>query len=150
MVKHNLVFLLRNKLDRTAKAKEVFDSIKEYENNKDAYYLHKSLFALYDKKEQEAKIAIIKALEQIENRLPVETQDDWWRYAEVVIGLGYANWFLEILKNKSYDKILTPYYEAIKTFTLIKEQAETYLSTKALEIREATHLIIDKIKEYRH
>jgi len=146
--KFNLVFLLRDKLDKIEEAKELFYTIKDYKSVKDSYYLNLSLFALYDKKEEGAKLTIIKALSEINDRLPFDTQDDWWRYAAIINRLSHTEWFLEILKNNDFDIVLAPYYEAIKTFTLKENEIDSYLSTKALEIREAAYLVIDKIKQY--
>ena len=50
--------------------------------------------------------------------------------------------------NELGDLYQAPYYEAIKTFTLQENEIEYYLSTKALEIREAAYTVIDKIKQY--
>jgi tetratricopeptide (TPR) repeat protein len=138
--KYNLVFLYRDKINKIKEAEEVFNTIKLTEELADSYYLNEALFELYKKNEGLASEFLNKALDFVMEGLPPNTQDDWWRFAKIVIKLGYSNWFLEIMEGKGFDVILSPYFTAIKATTYVDRQG--YLNTKAVEIREAAlHLI---------
>ena len=146
IVKLNLIFLLRDKLGEIKKAKEMFESIKVYNELKDSYYLNAALFDLYEKNVGLAEKNMNKALDFIGDKLPTNTQDDWWRFAAVTHQLGYDKWLLNNLEEKGYDKILSPYYVAIKALSI--DDGPKYLSSKAVEIRDAAKIVLDKIKEY--
>ena len=85
-------------------------------------------------------------MDKIESTLPESTQDDWWRFGAVVVKLGYGNWLLAILEEKGYDIILSPYYVAIKAMT--EKDADGYLNSKAVEIREPARKLIEIMQKY--
>jgi len=146
MTKLNLIFLLRDKLGERKKARKMFESIKEYDEFKDSYYLNAALFDLYDKNVGLAEKNMIKAFDAIGDKLPVTTQGDWWRFAAVTHKLGYNQWLLNNLEEKAYDKILSPYYVAIKSLSI--DESSKYLNSKAVEIRDAAKIVLNKIKGY--
>ena len=146
VAKLNLIFLLRDKLGEIKKSREMFESIKEYDELKDSYYLNAALFDLYDKNAGLAEKNLINALDYIGEKLPLNTQDDWWRFAAVTHKLGYNQWLLNNLEEKGYDKILSPYYVAIKSFSI--DESSKYLNSKAVEIRDAAKIVLNKIKRY--
>jgi len=144
--KHNLIFLYRDKLQKLEKAKKIFEEIKFEQSIKDSYYLHFSLFTLYEKNEGNAKHDLLKALSVIGQELPPHSQNDWFRFAAVTTKLGYNQWLQDILKEQGYDVILAPYFVAIKA---LNEKDEIgYLNSKAVEIREPAKKIIEMIKRY--
>ena len=80
----------------------------------------------------------------------------WWiRFGYVVIKLGYGSWLLEILEEKGYDIVLSPYYTAIQALEIEKQDskngkadAEIYLKNRAVEISEPARKIIKRIRKY--
>ncbi|MBL0192517.1 MAG: hypothetical protein IPQ18_14610 [Saprospiraceae bacterium] len=48
----------------------------------------------------------------MENKNPVNTFDDWIRYASVAIKKGFGSEILSIFKENSIDILMRPYYEA--------------------------------------
>lgn len=144
--KYNLVFLYRDKMNKSLEAEKLFNEFKINEEIEDSYWLNKSLFDLYKKNEGIAKDFLIKALDKIDDKLPTNTQDDWWRFGAVVAKLGYGNWFLQILEENGFDIILAPYYVAIKAMS--EKNSEGYLNSKAVEIREPARKIMEIMKKY--
>jgi len=144
--KINLVFLYRDTMNRIKDAEEVFNSIVMDETIADSYWLNKALFELYKRNEGSAKEYFEKALENIHDKLPHNTQDDWWRFGAIVTKLGFGNWAVSILKEHGYDIILSPYYVAIKAMN--EKDTEGYLNSKALEIREPAIRLIEIMKKY--
>jgi hypothetical protein len=79
----------------------------------------------------------------------------WTRFGYVVNKLGYGSWLLAILEEKNYDIVLSPYYTAIQSLKIEKqdskngkEEAEIYLKNRAIEISEPAREIIKKIRKY--
>jgi tetratricopeptide (TPR) repeat protein len=146
--KLNLTSLYRDRLNKIDDAKIVFDTIQFSEDNfPDFYWLNKTLFELYNRNEGIAEEYLEKAFKTIESDGFIEdTQDDWWQFAGVVIRLGYSSWFLNMLKNRELDVILSPYYVAIEALTA--KDAKAYLNTVAAEKREAAKDVIEIIRKY--
>ncbi|NOU17944.1 MAG: tetratricopeptide repeat protein [Bacteroidales bacterium] len=145
-IRYNLVFLLRDKMNRLKEAEELFNSIEIDEAVEDSHWLNKTLFELYKRNEGLAKNYFIKALEIIDNNLPISTQDDWWRFGAVVNKLGYNSWLVSIFEKTGYDIILSPYYVAVKAMN--EKDTEGYLNSKAVEIREPVRKLIEIMKKY--
>ncbi len=144
--KYNLVFLYRDKLNEFEKAQKYFNELVIIPDLEDSYWLNKSLFELYKRNEGISKEYLINALKKIVHQLPMNTQDDWWRFGAVVTKLGFGNWFLTILEESGFDIILAPYYVAIKALT--EKDSEGYLNSKAVEIREPARKIMEIMKKY--
>jgi hypothetical protein len=144
--KSNLVFLLRDKLNKYTEAEIIFNTIKDIREAVDSYWLNKTLFELYKQNKGIANEYILKALEKIKEQLPQNTQDDWWRFGAVASKLGYGKWFTDILEEKGFDIILSPYYVAIKAMN--EKDTEGYLNSKAVEIREPARKIMGIMKSY--
>ncbi|PQJ80754.1 tetratricopeptide repeat protein [Polaribacter porphyrae] len=143
-VKYNLVFLYRDKMNKQKEAEELFSTLIINKDLKDSYWLNKSLFELYKKNQGTASEFLLKALNIINNKLPTNTQDDWFRFAGVTLKQGFGKWLLEILKENDFDIILAPYYVAIKA--ILEKDTEGYLNSKALEIREPAKKIVEIIQ----
>ncbi len=144
--KINLIFLLRDKMNRIDEAEELFSTLHIADDFEDSYWLNKSLFDLYKKNEGVAKESLNKALAKIETGFPENTQDDWWRFGSIAVKLGYGNWLATILEECGYDIVLSPYYVAIKAMT--EKNPEAYLISKAVEIREPARKLIEIMKNY--
>lgn len=143
---HNLIFLYRDKMNRHKEAQDLFNEIEIDEDLEDTYWLQKTLFELYKRNEGSAKGFLENALNKIENKLPDNTQDDWWRFGSVVTKLGYSDWLLNIMEENGFDLILSPYYVAIKAMN--EKDMEGYLNSKAVEIREPAKKLIEIMKKY--
>lgn len=144
--KSNLVFLLRDKLNNYTEAEIIFNTIKDIREVVDSYWLNKTLFELYKQNKGIANDYILKALEKIKDLLPQNTQDDWWRFGAVASKLGYGKWFTDILEEKGFDIVLSPYYVAIKAMN--EKDTDGYLNSKAVEIREPARKIMEIMKSY--
>ena len=120
------------------------DSFGNYE-----YLLHEALSELHNRNEGIAKGFLSDALKSIKDELPKETMGSWYYFAAKCLNLNYAKWFLEILKEKGFDKILSPYYVAVQALEIEqrenKEKAEIYLKNRAVEISEPARMIIERI-----
>ncbi len=144
--KYNLVFLYRDKLNKLKEAKELFESITDNSELKDSHFLNKALFAYYEKNAGIAKGFIIEALNEIDDSLPSDTQDDWWRTAATIVKLGYGTHFLQTLAENGYDVILRPYYVAIHA--LIQKNPDLFFNSIAAEVREPAKKILEMMKRY--
>ncbi|MEO1260607.1 MAG: tetratricopeptide repeat protein [Bacteroidota bacterium] len=144
--KYNLVFLNRDRLNKIDKAKLIFESLVPTEVLYDSYWLNYTLFNLYEKNVGEASKNLVKALEHVQTELPPDTKEDWWRFASVVIRLGYAEEVLFTMKGNNFDMFLYPLYTAIEAAT--QKDPAAFLKSKAVEVREAAALILEKIKKY--
>ena len=142
----NLVFLYRDAMNRISDSKKIFESSDIDEELKDTYFLNKALFAYYDQNAGIAKEWIEKALDQIKDRLPNNTQDDWWRSGAVAVKLGFGSHFLGVLKEHGFDTILRPYYVAIQA--LMEKNPESFLISIAAEVREPARQIMNWMKRY--
>lgn len=147
MVNLNLVFLYRDKMNRMEDAKAIFKTLKPEGELVDSYWLNDALFAFYDQNIGIAKQSFQKALEQIHGELPDNTQDDWWRFAAVAHKLGHTQAILDTMKERGFDIQLRPYYVAIEALSV--KNGDAFLKSKAVEIREAAALILEKIKKYQ-
>jgi tetratricopeptide (TPR) repeat protein len=147
--KANLVFLYRDKLNDFSKALQLFketESMYIKSKVKDTAYLHRAIFALHNKNWGTSVDFWKEALEQIENKLPEHTKDDWQRSAAVAVKLGYGKNLMELLEETGHSRIFRPFYEAIKALTL---NDEDYLRTQvAAEVREVALAMYAYMKKY--
>ena len=144
--KSNLVFLYRDRLNKLDEAESMFNQIEFKKEIEDSYWLNKSLFELYKQNKGIATECIEKALSLIHGTLPPITQDDWWRFGAIATKLRCGKWFTDILEEKGFDIILSPYYVAIKAMN--EKDTEGYLNSKAVEIREPARKIMEIMKSY--
>jgi len=146
---NNLKFLYRNKLGEIPNLRKLFNAIKDILET-DERFLQETLFELHNRNEGIAKEFLSKALQTIENELPKTTIEEWYYFAAICLQLNYGNWFLNILKEKGFDKILSPYFVAVQALEIEqkenKEKAEIYLKNRAIEISEPARMIIEKIR----
>lgn len=143
---YNLVFLWRDKMGKLEEAKKLFDTIEKDDEVKDSYLLNQALFALYDSNLGIANNYFKEAFEFIGDKLPIHTQDDWYRAAAVSIQLGFGKNLLEIFANHGYDIILKPLYVAIEA--IIKNDEPLFFNSIAAEVREPAKKIADIIGTY--
>lgn len=144
--KLNLIFLYRDKMNRLEDAKAIFEELAIKEYFEDSYWLNATLFALYDKNVGTARDELRKALEKTHGNLPVNTRDDWWRFAAVASSLGHAQFILDVLKEGGYDITLKPYYIALQA--TLEKDSQAFLNSIAVEVREPAAFILEKIKKY--
>jgi len=160
----HLTFLYRDKLNEMNKAIEIFKEIEQKINNDEnkkfvsRYYLHKTLFELHNQNKGLAKGYLSQSFEVLEkeNKIAFIANKYWWaRFGSVVLDLGCGSWFSNILEEKGYNTVLSPYYTAIHSLEIEKqdskngkEEAETYLKNRAIEISEPAREIINTIRKY--
>ncbi len=149
VVKYNLVFLYRDKLNNVNKALKLFKEINNpYSEStlRDTFYLHQAIFALHNKNWGTSAEFWVQALNQIEDKIPYETKEDWQRSAAVAVKLGYGKNLLELLEETGHSRIFRPFYEAIKALTL---NDEDYLRTQvAAEVREVALAMYAYMRKY--
>jgi tetratricopeptide (TPR) repeat protein len=160
--KFHLIFLYRDKLDEMSKAAALFNSIDENKiNEKEGiffvcrYYLHKTLFELYNTNKGLAREYLLQAFDILESEGKISSVANmyWWiRFGSVVINLGCSSWLLAVLEEKDYNIVLSPYYTAIQAMAIEqqdgKKDAETYLNNQAVEISNPAKIIVEKMKKY--
>ena len=146
VIKLNLVSLYRDRMNRLSQAKELFNSIPFKDSPVDSHALNEALFAYCDQNAGIAKEWLEKGLLQIKDRLPTNTQDDWWRSGAVSVKLGFGSHFLAVMKEHGFDTILRPYYVAIQA--LMEPKPESFLISKAAEVREPARQIMNWMKRY--
>ena len=159
----SLIFLYRDKLDEMEKAMELFNSIDKQEVEQDKYflcqyYLNKVAFELYNQNKGLAKENLLQTFDILdkEDRLAAVANEHWWiKFGSTVVKLGYGSWLLDILEEKGYDIVLSPYYTAIRALEIEtqdskagKKNAELYLNNRAIEIGNPARAIIEKIRRY--
>lgn len=144
--KINLVFLWRDKLKKIAEAKELFNNIPKSDELADSYSLNQALFAYYDNNVGIAEKHLKEALKSIGETLPLNTVDDWYRSAAVIVKLGYSDNLLRVFHNTGHDIILKPFYIAIEAIS--KKEDELFFNSIAAEIREPAKKIMALIKNH--
>ncbi|NOT50345.1 MAG: tetratricopeptide repeat protein [Chitinophagaceae bacterium] len=146
--KYNLVFLWRDKMGKITEAKKLFDSIQADDGIRDSHYLNEALFAFYDKNIGIANPFVQKAIDVIKNdKLPSNTEDDWYRSAAVIIGLGFGETLLKVFVQNNWDTIMRPFYVAIEGLT--NKGEELFLNSIAAEVRAPALIIMNIMKNYR-
>jgi hypothetical protein len=138
-----LVSLYRDKMGQLERAKALFETLGKESFLQDSWYLHSTLFALHDKNLGIASSAFEKALEVVNEALPANTQDDWWRFVAAVHRLGYTREILAVMEKTGHHITLRPFFEAIKT---LAEGTDDYLNSVALEVREPARFILEQIR----
>lgn len=144
--KYTLISLWRDNMNKVQEAKELFDTIVVTENLKGTHLLNQSLFAYYDKNIGIAENFLKEALLSIGDSLPLDTTDDWYRSAGVIIKLGYAESLLNVFRENGYDTIFRPFYVAIEALT--KKEDELFFNSVAAEVREPAKKIMAMIKNH--
>jgi len=158
--KFSLIFLYRDKLYKAEKARELFNSIDKQEVNRSEillcrYFLNKASFELYDQNKGLAKESVFRAFEVLEkeNRLATMANEPWWvKFGSAVMDSGNGAWLLDVLEEKGYDVVLSPYHTAIRALEIAQQEgvdkADIYLNNRAIEIGEPARLIMEKIRKY--
>jgi len=121
-------------------------------------FLDKTLSELYNQNKGLAREHVLQAFEILEKEKKISTiaNNNWWaKFGSIVINLNYGLWLLDILKDKNYDIVLSPFYTAIQALKIEKhdskngkEKAELYLKNRAIEISDPARTIIEKMKKY--
>jgi tetratricopeptide (TPR) repeat protein len=145
---HNLIFLLRDKLEQRESAYELFRTI-DYNNNyklPDTYFLHQSLFHIYNLNFGLASESLKLAIEKLDNNTPINTFDDWMRYASVAIKKGFGSEMLTIFKEYKIDVIMRPYYEACVAH---QNKDKDHFQDIAVEVRDIAKEIYEQIVSYQ-
>jgi tetratricopeptide (TPR) repeat protein len=140
-IKLKLIYLYRDKLNKLNEAEKLFTEIENDITKDDSYFLNKSLFALYNINQGIAKEFLLQAFEQIDKRLPTQTQNDWWRYGAAVNQLKQGLWFTNIMEETGYNIYLSPFYVAL--LAMQEKDREGFLLSKAAELREPAKQLIE-------
>lgn len=143
--KFNIIFLWRDEMNMWEEAKNLFETIAEPAELRDAYLLNKAVFALYDKNIGIAESCIKHALLQVGELLPADTTQGWFHFSAVIIKLGFADSLLKVFSENGYDIVFRPFYVAIEAAA---KEDELFFNSIAAEVREPAKKILEKIKAY--
>lgn len=144
--KYNLLFLWRDKMNKINEARALFSTIEKSNDLKDSYLLNEALFAYYEKNIGIAQSLLTEALLAVGDILPVDTMDDWYRAAGVIVKLGFGDSLLSVLSGNGYDVVFKPLYIAIEALT--KNEDELFFNNIAAEVREPAKQIMEIMKNY--
>jgi tetratricopeptide (TPR) repeat protein len=146
--KYNLIFLLRDNLNQKTESYALFMTIDIANNLEyiDSYYLNQSLFHIYDLNFGLASESLKVAIEKLEDKDPVNTFDDWIRYASVCIKKGFGSEILDIFREYKIDIIMRPYYEACVAY---QYKDKDHFQDIALEVREIAKEIYEQLVSYQ-
>jgi tetratricopeptide (TPR) repeat protein len=144
--RYNLIFLLRDKLNKTKEAKKIFETISVNENLSiiDSYYLNESLFHIYDLNFGLASESLVKAINSLSENKAMYTFDDWMRYIIVAINKGYGSTMIDIFKNSEFSITMRPLFEA--SVAMLKNDV-MYFNELAAEVRPIARDIYAKMKK---
>lgn len=109
-------------------------------------FVHLSLFHIYDLNFGLASESLKLAIEKLEVKNPVNTFDDWVRYASVAIKKGFGFEMLAIFREYKIDIIMRPYYEACVAF---QNKDKNHFQDIAVEVREIAKEICDRLESYQ-
>jgi tetratricopeptide (TPR) repeat protein len=146
LAKYNLVFLWRDKMNKLNQAKELFATIEISEGFEDSHHLNEAIFALYEKNLGTATSFFKMALGKIRDTLPLDTQEDWYRAAAVIIKLNFGNSFLQLLTETGHNITLRPFYVAIEA--LVNASEPNFLNSISVEVREPAKKIMDILENH--
>jgi len=141
---YNLVFLYRDRLNMLDKAKNIFRDLSIVDGFKDSYKINKALFAIHENNLGIASTELKEALNIIKDGMKPDTQDDWFRASAVIHKMGHTLWFVKILDDLGFDKILAPF--RIANQALIEDESMDYIQSKAVELRESAIQILERIE----
>ena len=148
MAKYNLIFLfIKEQKDYSAVIHQI-QKLSSKEQLTGTNNLINSYLSYNDRNYGKAKDYLLAALNTINDSLPNQTQDDWYRIAALIVRLDYkaGKHYVETIKESGYDVILRPYYEAI--IGLMEKNANLYFNTIAAELRVPAREILDYMKKY--
>jgi tetratricopeptide (TPR) repeat protein len=143
---HNLVFLHRDFLGDNASAMRLYESLeaKPHHRLEDTFQLHKALFAAYDANWGLCKDALGTAVEALDQRFPVGTQDDWFRASAVLLHLNYADDLLAFLRERGDGIRLRPWFEALSA---LHQGDRRFLQNIPVEVRTTAEYYFDQIEK---
>ena len=110
------------------------------------YFLHQSLFHIYDLNFGLASESLKLAIEKLEDNNPVNTFDDWIRYASVAIKKGFGSEMLGIFREYKIDIIMRPYYEACVAY---QYKDKDHFQDIAVEVRDIAKEIYEQLVSYQ-
>lgn len=150
--KANLVFLLRDHLNRHAEARQLFDEILAANptDYADSLALQSALFAAHDANWGIATEHLKRAFAALAqtNAFPSNTNDDWMRGTAVLLHLGLGEPLLALLRETGEDQRRRPWYEAIRAHV---RGDRRYLRNIPAELQEISRTVFDEIeRSLRH
>jgi len=86
------------------------------------------------------------AIEKLEDKNPVNTFDEWVRYASLAINKGFGSEMLGIFREYKINIIMRPYYEACVAF---QNKDKDHFQDIAVEVRDIAKEIYEQIVSYQ-
>ncbi len=147
--KEGLMVLLRDKLNKSAEAKQLFKELETVHRESFPVVfsaLHEAVFAAYDQNWGQAREFWKQALAQEEELQQADKLQNWHIAAAVTVHLGYGDNLMALFQKTGRDRVMRPLYEAI---VALKMDSEEYLATQvAAEVREVALAIFQFMKAY--
>ncbi len=145
--KVNLVFLLRDQLNRHVEARQILDEINAANptDHADSLALQAALFAAHDANWGIATEHLKRAFAILAqtNAFPADTNDDWMRGTAVLLRLDLGESLLTLLREVGEDQRRRPWYEAIRAHV---RGDRRYLRNIPAELQEISRTVFDNIE----
>ena len=117
--KQNLIFLLRDQLNRPEEAAALLKEISpEGSEFPEVLALHHATFALLKENFGEAKGCLQTALEKLDGKFNPNSVDDWYRTSAVWLDSGNGKTWLEVWEETGAARLFLPFFEAVKAHHL--------------------------------
>ncbi len=144
--RHNLASLLRDIRGEFAEAHVLLAELRQPDVVRDTQALHEALFAAYEDHWEQSAAAIRSALSLINDRLPPDTRDDWFRASAVLLHLGFGERLVALLEQSGADVTLLPWFAAVRAHALGDRR---HLLNLPVEARPSAEQIFDEINRRR-
>ena len=117
--KQNLIFVLRDQLDRPAEAEVLLREIPpDTSVFPEVLSLHQATFALRKENLGEAKIHLRAALEKLGVQFKPNSVDDWYRTVAAWLDLGHGEAWLAVWEDTGAARLFLPFAEAVRAHHL--------------------------------
>jgi len=117
--KQNLIFLLRDHMNRREEAKLLLTEILPDQSDfPEVIDLHHATFALLRENYGEAKSNLQSALEKLDGKFNPNSVDDWYRTAAVWLDLEHGKAWLSVWEETGAARLFMPFAEAVRAHHL--------------------------------
>jgi tetratricopeptide (TPR) repeat protein len=117
--KQNLIFLLRDQLNRPEEAEALLKEILPDKSGfQEVLSLHHATFALLKENFGESKDHLKTALEKLAGKFNPNSVDDWYRTAAVWLDSGNGKTWLDVWEDTGAARLFMPFFEAVKAHHL--------------------------------
>ncbi|NOQ73155.1 MAG: AAA family ATPase [Crocinitomix sp.] len=137
--------LLREKLNDSKRAREILNCEEDGTSFKTLQGLQLVLCDLKDLNFGKANAQMKWLLKLVKGQIGYAKGKAWNRFTAELKNANQLDWLTSVLESTGNDKIMAPYYSAIKALTLDPKHHESYLKTVAVEISKPAQEILDEV-----